>query len=416
LPALRPSFRRLLVLGALSVFVPWQVSASTTRAGSAGDLAHIESIAARIRGLKQTHGVTARFPSNAAFNAELKNELLRDNPDSVLAISQREMVLLGLLKKGQNLKQIYLNGLANPSSVVGLYDYKTSTLFVRNQSKQAFGVDRYVIAHEYTHALQDQHWHLAKLLPDQNALAYRNSDAVEAHHALTEGDAYNVQTLFISREYSPSDIQALRDEAAQSNGSPLPTALRRAFYFAYVDGYAFAKALYDQGGMALVNAAYKRLPASTYEIMHPSAYLRHWRPVHVMLHGIQGYGDWKQVDDDVYGAMGYDILIWQYASSKRAGAAVTGYRGDRYIFLENGDQDAIVMKSVWASSRAVSVARAAIASSLRTRFSGSRWTNGGTTLSYAGGGAYLGGRGKSLVLALAPSVELAKGMAIAPST
>jgi hypothetical protein len=359
--------------------------------------------------------VKAVFPSNAAFNAELRTELQRDNPDSELDISQREMVLLGLLKTGQNLKQIYLSGLSSPSMVVGLYDYKTSTLYVRNQAKQAFGVDRYVIAHEYTHALQDQHWHLNKLLPDQTKLAYRNSDAVAAHHALTEGDAYNVQTLFISQQYSPQEIQALNREAAQNTGSSLPKALAREFYFAYLDGYAFVKTLYDRGGMRAVDGAYKRLPSSTYEIMHPGAYLRHWRPARVTLHGIQGYGDWKQTDDDVFGAMGYDILIWQYASSKVADAAVSGYRGDRYIFLENGAQDAIVMKSMWASPRAASVARSAIAASLRARFSGSHWM-AGTTLSYPGGAACLSSRGKSLVLALAPSADLARGMATAQTT
>jgi hypothetical protein len=64
-----------------------------------------------------------------------------------------------------------------------------------------------VIAHEYTHALQDQYYHLNKLMPNLDKVAYRNSDALGAHHALTEGDAVNTELLYIERHYTAQEIK-----------------------------------------------------------------------------------------------------------------------------------------------------------------------------------------------------------------
>lgn len=408
------SMRRLVAAAMILLLAPLSARATTSPAGSAGNLASIESQTEQIRSLTHTTGVHAKFLANSAFNSVVRNEIQRDNSDSEIDLSQRESVLLGLLTRSQSLRQILYGGMV--SQVVGMYDYHVKTLYVRGQSQQAFGVDRYVIAHEYTHALQDQHWHLRKLIPDQTPLSYRNSDAVSAHHALTEGDATNTQYLFISREYSQKDIQQLYAQVGSMKTQPMPRSFQREFDFPYTTGLTFVKALFARGGTHAVDAAYARLPSSTYEIMHPSAYLNHWHPKAVPLHGITGYSDWKQTDDDVFGALGYQVLIWQFASRKLANQATNSYRGDRYIYLENGDQDAIVMKSAWATAKAAAFARSAIATSLRTRFKTSRWTHHGTILAYQNGAAYLASSGKSITLVLAPSADLARGMGTAKTT
>jgi hypothetical protein len=405
---------RAAVVLALLLLSPLSAPATASHAGSSTTLATIEAQTERIRNLKPTAGVHARFLANSAFNSVVRSEIQRDNPDSEIELTQRESVLLGLLNKTQSVRQIIYGGMV--SQVIGLYDYHVKTLYVRGQTQKALGVDRYVIAHEFTHALQDQHWHLGRLLPDQTPLTYRNSDAVAAHHALTEGDAVNTQTLFISREYSPRQIQQLYAEAAGTSIQPMPRSFQREFDFPYTTGLTFVKTLYAQGGMRAVDAAYRRLPSSTYEIMHPGAYLRHWHPKQVTLHGIAGYSDWKQTDDDVFGALGYQVLIWQFASQKLANQATNNYRGDRYIFLENGDQDAIVMKSVWATSKAAAFARSAIGASLKARFQGSRWREHESILSYQNGTVYLVAKGKSVTLVFAPSAELARGMGTAQPT
>jgi hypothetical protein len=148
----------------------------------------------------------------------------------------------------------------------------------------------------------------------------------------------------------------------------MPKALLRANNFPYTTGLNFVEKLYRLGGMARIDAAYARPPTSTYEIMHPSAYLSGWKPETVALHAVQGFTDWEQVDDDVLGAFGYDLTLWQFLGKKAADAVTVGYRGDRYVFLTKGTQAMLLFKSVWATTAAALAVKQAWLASLKARF------------------------------------------------
>lgn len=368
------------------------------------EVATIERETVKIRQLQPRHAVRAIFPSNQTFAQLLDTEVHRENPEGEVQISQRESVVLGLLRPGDNLNKILFQNLSD--QVAGFYDYRNRTLYLRNNSGQVLGLERYDIAHEYTHALQDQHYGLARLLPDETPLKVRNSDAVSAHHALTEGDAVNTQTLFIYRYYTRQQIEGLvKLESKPLKARPLPLSIQREFDFPYTVGLDFVQTLYRRGGMAAVDAAYQRLPASTYEIMHPAAYLHHWRPVNVTLRGVRGFTGWRQVDDDVSGAFGYNLLLWQWLPRTQADRVTDGYRGDRYIFLERGWQNLMRMESVWQDAAAAGKARATFVRALRRRYPGARWK--GVTLVARGQSIYLRASGARLTLAFAPNAELA---------
>lgn len=401
----------LLLLCALPF--PAVARAAVYPAAQSQQLAQIERVTQKIRQLNQIHTVKTYFLNNQAFNAEVRRNLQELDPESEIEISQRELVLLGQLKKSDNLHDITFNGLT--SQVLGLYDYFNRALYVRRDGNQIFGVERYAIAHEYTHALQDQHYSLKKLMPDQNRLAYRNSDAVSAHHALTEGDAVLTQTLFISRTYSPQDVRDLiKFESQPQKTPPIPKAIERSFLFPYTTAVNFVKKLYDTGGMSGVSAAYARLPSSTYEIMHPNAYLNHWQPVAVRLHAVQGFSEWKQVDDDVLGAFGYDLLLWQFLPRSTADRVTGAYRGDRYVFLENGSQNAMLLKSMWTSAAAAGAAKSALLDALKKHYPGMHTSGGQATIvTEPDGGIYLRSSRSSLTVAIAPTTSLAQELGTA---
>jgi len=420
-PALLPphppnSMKRLTLLLLCLLPFPAAARAAAPRLTASQELSQIEHVTERIRHLSQLHPVKVYFPSDKDFNSALSRNMQAANPESEIEIGQRESVLLGLLKKTDNMHDILFRGLG--SRVLGFYDYFHRVLYVRSQSNRVFGVERYNIAHEYTHALQDQHYNLEKLMPDETQIKYRNSDAVSAHHALTEGDAVNTQTLFIYQTYSVKDIQGLiKYESQPQNEPPLPKAIEREFYFPYTTGVSFVKKLYDTGGMKAVDAAYRRLPSSTYEIMHPDAYLSHWQPASVRLHGTKGFSGWTQVDDDVFGAFGYNLFLWQYLSKSRADQVTDAYRGDRYIFLENGSRDAMLLKSVWTTSAAAGVARAAVISAIRARYAGARLAgSSGAVISDPDGGAYVRAKGTGLTVAFAPTAALAQQLGSSPTS
>jgi hypothetical protein len=199
----------------------------------------------------------------------------------------------------------------------------------------------------------------------------------------------------------------------------LPRALARDVSFPYVDrgGYGFAQHLYREGGMAALDAAYRRLPQATYEVMYPNAYDIKWRPATVTMHGIAGLTGWTQLDDDVFGAFGYHLLIWQYLPKPIADRVVADYRGDRYIYLENGIQGLLVMRSRWTSHIAANRAKSTLFQALRHRFPNAPITNvNGTVIAGARMSVYLRAQGSLLVVVFAPDPSLARQAGTAPVT
>ena len=386
-----------------------------TRASGAApsQLTQLEQTTQQVRHLAPLHSVPAAFLPSAQFNTVVQSNMRRGETDAQLEIGRRELVLLGLLSPSADYKNLLFQNMT--SQVLGLYDYYAHKLYVRNESGKVFGVDRYAIAHEYTHALQDQHYNLKKLMPDQSAISYRNSDAEGAHHALIEGDAVNTSYLYISKAYTPTEVHDLVNEPVPQV-KPLPKGLQRQFDFPYTTGVQFVQNLYKTGGMTAVDAAYHRLPTSTYEIMHPSAYVRHWKPVRVALHGVVGMPDWKQVDDDVNGAFGVDLILWQYLPRTQADRVTNAYRGDRYIFLENGAEGAMLLKTVWTSPATAGAAKAAWVQSIRARMPNARVTGqGATTLVQGSVSVYLHVSKSSLKVAYASSPALAQQLGTAPT-
>ena len=241
---------------------------------------------------------------------------------------------------------------------------------------------------------------------------------VAAHHALVEGDAVNTQDIFIERHYTPSQIRnMIAYEQSLPSGPSLPWAIKDEFYFPYTTGLTFTQTLYHKGGMAAINKALSNPPSSTYEVMFPSAYEKGWHPVQLPLHSVTGFPGWKQVDDDVFGAYGYDLLIQHDTNAAFARDIVQEYRGDRYVFLEHGSKNLLLMRSVWADSGSATSARNALANSIRARFPGkTSWTAAHTVLTDPSGAVFIRASGSNLTLAYAPNASLARKLGTAKTS
>jgi hypothetical protein len=151
--------------------------------------------------------------------------------------------------------------------------------------------------------------------------------------------------------------------------------------------------------------------------MHPAAYVKGWKPVNVSLHTVSGFTDWKQVDDDVNGAFGLEVMLWQYVPRTLAAHVISAYRGDRYIFLENGTQNAMLLKSVWTSAKTAAAAKAAWVRAVRAQLPSAHVTGkGAITLVQGNISVYLHVSNKSLKVAYAPTAALAQQLGTAPTS
>jgi hypothetical protein len=259
-----------------------------------------------------------------------------------------------------------------------------------------------VMAHELTHALQDQHFNLRRF----EKWPRGDSDAELAAHALIEGDATLAMTLYMARNplVALAFSRSLTTGVATEQFNQAPRAMRESLIFPYMQGMEWATQLYKKGGWTMVSNAFTRLPLSSEQIMHAEKYFTYERPTKVTLPDLtsllnagnasavnkQRLGDtqqdsgtagvspalgfqkrssrrptttrplptanrplptsaWHRIDTDVNGEWNYYLILDQFlsapAESKRAAA---GWAGDRYAVYEgpNG-QVFLAQVAVW---------------------------------------------------------------------
>jgi hypothetical protein len=205
-----------------------------------------------------------------------------------------------------------------------------------------------IYVHEFTHALQDQHFGIgaSPLIAD--------SDQFLARTALVEGDAELVQRMYMDVHFSDrGETRAVR-QAARLRGSELegvPQELVAQLGFPYEYGVGFVETLYGLGGWERVNAAYEGPPLSTEQVLHIERYIAGEEPVVVNVYDLSDVlGDrWGEVDRGVLG----EYLTWRYLAQaipeEDARVAAEGWGGDRYaVYYEMSERQlALVLRSVW---------------------------------------------------------------------
>src|SRR5205823_5330048 len=91
----------------------------------------------------------------------LQNKLAEQFSDADFKNVTTGLVALGLLPPGYPLKQKYIDLLGE--QVAAFYDQHAHKLFMFEDATLASAQNRIILAHELTHALQDQHFGLQKL-------------------------------------------------------------------------------------------------------------------------------------------------------------------------------------------------------------------------------------------------------------
>src|SRR5262245_4663393 len=137
--------------------------------------------------------------------------------------------------------------------IQGYYSIKDKKIFLYDDITGAY--ERGVLIHEMVHALQDQHFGLARL--HQQTFG---SDAELALAALIEGDATYTMIEVLKKD---------QPRAAAMLATPLEKARNLQNAFLYAQGARYVKALKERGGWQAVNFAYRFMPPSTAAVLHP---------------------------------------------------------------------------------------------------------------------------------------------------
>jgi hypothetical protein len=296
--------------------------------------------------------VLRQVRSGAQTRAEIEQMLVRNlnehSTPAELRASELTYKKLGLLPADFKLHPFLVALLAE--QVAGYYDPKAREFFLADWIE--LDAQKPVMAHELTHALQDQHFNLRRF----ERWPKHDSDAQAAAHALVEGDAMLVMTQYIGRNPA-RQLAMLKSLVLGSGGSTevydrAPRVLRETLVFPYTHGASWASQVYQRGGWELISASYKKLPQSTEQILHPEKYFAGEAPRRVQLRDISatlGRG-WRMADQDVNGEWGYHLILDEFLKARDASQLATaGWGGDRYaLFTGPRPGDALLaQKSVW---------------------------------------------------------------------
>ena len=138
-----------------------------------------------------------------------------------------------------------------------------------------------VMAHELTHALQDQHFNLRRF----EKWPHGDSDAELAAHALIEGDATLAMMVYMAKNplVALAFGRSLTTGVATEQYDKAPRAMRESLIFPYLQGSEWATQIYRKGGWNMVSNAFTRLPLSSEQILHAEKYFNYERPIKIVL-------------------------------------------------------------------------------------------------------------------------------------
>ena len=315
-------------------------------AGNKAQREAIEKQVVELRGLEFKQPVDYQVLNRKDIKATIAGKLAEVFSEQEFRDMTDAMAAIGLLPPKYPLREKYIDLLGE--QVAAFYDQHQHKLVMYEDATLDNAQNRVVLAHELTHALQDQHFGLKKLPLEIKT----NDDRAAAASALVEGDATLVMSEFMLNNLSRQMVKDNILATFTQNMKQLETAprfLREMLVFPYLRGQEFCAALYGNGGYEGVSKAYANPPTSTAQILHPQKYMATPReePIVVDWPATTVQGE-KPIADNVVGEMGLRILFAEWldaATGERAGA---GWRGDRYLYFAGGE--ALVWKTVWANA------------------------------------------------------------------
>jgi len=323
-------------------FLP-RSSAQTAATANAQNAAIVSTTAAMLKETSELRelSILKAVKSGAQSRADIERMIIKnldsDTTPAEMHAAEALLRAFGLAPKEFAYRNFLVKLLTE--QVAGYYDPKAQQFYLADWIE--LDGQKPVMAHELTHALQDQHFNLKRF----EKWPKGDSDAELAAHALIEGDATLAMTLYMAKNplVALAFIRSLgAQEAASEQFRQAPRALRESLLFPYEEGSTWATALYKRGGWEMVSQAFTKLPQSTEQILHADKYFSYEAPQKLVLPELKTLlgPAWKRIDYDVNGEWGCYLILDEclnnQAESKQAAA---GWAGDRFALYETNKPD-----------------------------------------------------------------------------
>ncbi|HWG22074.1 MAG TPA: hypothetical protein VG225_16210 [Terracidiphilus sp.] len=351
-------------------------------------------------GLPIKSHVKRQIKSRAEVEGYLTEKFNED--EGAKRLQRGEIVLkkFGLLDHDFDLKPFLLVLLKE--QIMAYYDSKTKT--VNMLDWVSIDDQKSVLAHELTHALQDQHVDLEKWsdqTPDDVSTNYKDDvdhlakDEMDtAREAVAEGQATAVMMDDVLKPMGksllkdPEVVDIIKQHMESSSDSPVmaraPLLLTESLLFPYREGLSFEQDVWmDKGREAAFAGALDRPPSSTWEIINPREFEKAKVPVVPLIPDIHPLVDavYKPYDIGQVGELDLHILSQLFGGEAASRDLTPAWDGGIYwagqrlsakTAAEQADTKSISLfyLSAWKSQAAATAFAQLYADSLGRKYSG----------------------------------------------
>jgi len=299
----------------------------------------------QITGLKLLTPLKKSLRAREEIRAYVIKQMNEEKNPAERYADERSAEAFGLLPKGFDLDTFMVNVLTE--QVEGLYDPKNREFYIADWSPLAD--QRMVMAHELTHALQDQHFQIEAWV----RAARPNEDAELARDAVLEGSAMAamVDYLMLGTGRSLKDLpdfdpgMLIGDLGSTPTLKDAPPFLKDALIFPYIGGLNFSAAVMRNSGWSALSGVFQKPPVSTQQILHPALYRTGKTPANVALPRLEKLlGDnWSKLDENIMGEFGWKEVFKQFLDADRAKTLAAAWDGDRYLVFEHKQTKKLIL-------------------------------------------------------------------------
>src|SRR5437868_10341804 len=243
------------------------------------------------------HKVKRKLVNRDTVEKDLTDRLRNDEDSQRMEHAELVLKKFGFLPRDFHLRQFFIGMMRE--QVAGYYNVKDQTVYLLDWIEPS--AQRAILAHELTHALQDQNFHLEKwdkssdeekdkkkkkwspenLDPMQEST---DDEQLVARVALLEGQGmvelldYALGPRGRSVNDSPKEVEGLKRGMTKDKQSPIfnsaPRFLKESLVFPYREGLTFLQQImFKKGRDAAFAGTMGDPPTTTREIMQPETYL-----------------------------------------------------------------------------------------------------------------------------------------------
>ncbi len=349
----------------------------------------------RIRGLEPKAPIKKGIETREEIAGYLDRRVKEDYSEKDLLREGKLLEKLGLIPQATKYRDLVMKLLTE--QVGGYYDPDMKTLFIAGW----LPMDQQgpVLAHEITHALQDQYFDLGGMI--KRDLELKDDDQAMAHKALAEGDGMAVMLDYVlqptgrSFQELPDLVSVMRSQLSLMESQfavfrDAPVYLKETLLFPYGYGAAFLqKAMASGQTWSAVDKIYSDLPESTEQIIHPEKYfVSRDKPKLIKSQEIvSSLGErWHEGYTSVLGEFSLYLLLKLYLPEEQSRKAAEGWGGDRVVLVEEveGQESFVLLDSIWDSDQDAEEFRQALEEWLPHRLPNALKTNdSGSASTYA---------------------------------